>query len=313
MGAQNYSQIDAHTCRRPAPYIPCGDEVDLLEVDEENFHFYDKLNFRELDDSPPSAASDFDDFTFSWDPDPVLPCDNTVAQSYESPAADPDKRGTAPSQRKSIARSVLKSRSLYFARDSRPSDVVESSNFLDLGDATVKFNRSGKRPRKLVKKRPPSSGVRSSVLSTRRSTISMLSEMNVGRVKTWKTALRGKYSAGCEGSMSCTTVAFPEGIVQTGRGIGFTYIPQASCSRLSLSSTKTQSCLRSISRLFKMGSDFPENLPRSRDEVMQHIHGSTWSVHTNEAQMSTISLGTPDGFGRRADSLDLRAPKSIQS
>ncbi|KAL5535258.1 hypothetical protein ACEPAF_3352 [Sanghuangporus sanghuang] len=292
------------------PYIPCGDEVDLLEVDEEIFHFYDKSDLPELDNSP-SAASDFDGFTFTWQPITTSPGDETIAHSCRSSAVLEAHEITRPSKRSNI-RSILKIPSVYFTRDSGTSDTAKPTDFLDLRHSTSRINFSAKRPRKLVKKRP-SSGARSSVLSTRRSMVSMLSKTSVDKARLCRSDSRNKYRAGCEGSLSNGTINLPKGVVQTGQGIGFTYVPQASRSRLSLSSTKTQSCFKSISKLFGRDSDSPENLPRSRNEVMQQIYGSTWGVHTDEAQMSTVSFGIPDGLGRRVDLLDLQALKSAHS
>ncbi|KAL5518698.1 hypothetical protein ACEPAH_381 [Sanghuangporus vaninii] len=303
---------DLRSCHRDsAPYIPCGDEVDLLEVEDEIFDFYDKSNLPELDNSPSPAASDFDGFTFTWQPSTTSPGDETAAHSCRSSAVLETHESTSPSKISNI-RSILKIPSVYFTRDTGTSDTVKPTDFLDLRQSTSRINFSAKRPRKLVKKRL-SSGVRSSVLSTRRSTVSMLSKTSVDKARLFRTDSRSKYRAGCKNSLSSGTTNLPKGVVQTGRGIGFTYIPQASRSRLSLSSTKTQSCFKSISKLFGRGSDSPENLPRSRNEVMQQIYGSTWSVHMNEAQMSTVSLGIPDGLGRRVDSLDLQVPKSAHS
>ncbi|KAL5534511.1 hypothetical protein ACEPAG_974 [Sanghuangporus baumii] len=297
--------------RYQPPYIPCGDEVDLLEVDEEIFHFYDKSDLPELDNSPSPAASDFDGFTFTWQPSTTSPGDETFAHSCRSSAVLEVHESTSPSKKSNI-RSILKSPSVYFTRNSGTSDADKLTNFLDLRHSTSRINFTAKKPRKLVKKRL-SSGARSSVLSPRRSMVSMLGEMSVDKAKLYRNTSRSRYRAGCKGSLSSGTISLPKGVVQTGQGIGFTYIPQASRSRLSFSSTKTQSCFKGISKLFGRGSDSPENLPRSRNEVMQQIYGSTWSINTNEAQMSTVSFGIPDGLGRRVDSLDLQTPKPAHS
>lgn len=285
----------------PAPYIPYGDEVDLLCIDEDIFHFYETSDLPALDDSPDTDTSGFDGFSFTWEPSIFSPGEETVA---EPDATCLETLDVLPRTKLDRIRSILKSPSIHFATDSKATEDHGSGDFLDLRHSTSRLSVGGKKapPKKLRKKRMSVPGARSSFLSTRKSMSSILNEINIS-----KEMRKGAESnKGCENSTSGGTLDLPKGIVQSGRGIGFTYNPQASRSRISLSSTTTNSCFKGISVLFSGRGSAQENIPRSRNEVMQQIYGSTWSLHTNEAQASTVTFGIPDGLGRRADSVDLQ-------
>lgn len=283
--------------------------MDLLDVDEDIFHFYDKSDLPEIDNSLDTDVSVFDGFTFTWDPSSKSPGEQTVVPTAPN-SVDPENQDGPLPQKRSNIRSILKSPSIYFSGDTKGAEPKNSGDFLDLCHSTSRLSLSAtsEHPRKLRKRRLSGSAARPSALSKRKSMVSILSEIGIGKGGVNKTVPPNKYQDGCESSMSSGNLNLPKGIVHSGRGIGFTCASHevASRSRLSLSSMKTQTCFKSILILFGRHRKSPENLPRSRNDVMQQIYGSTWSIHTNEAQMSTGTFGIPDGLGRRVDSIDLQ-------
>lgn len=121
------------------------------------------------------------------------------------------------------------------------------------------------------------------------------------KTKKKRSTIFSKRKSGYDVGVSCGTVNLPPGITQTGKGIGFTPAQLTSRSRMSVVSVAPNSCMRGLAAMFGFGKK-PPPVPRTRDEVMQQIYGSTWSVH--EAQNSTVTFGIPDGLGPRRDSVD---------
>ena len=146
-----------------------------------------------------------------------------------------------------------------------------------------------------------------SVLSKRLSISSLRSNKTLSNEKRKRNVLkkRSRQSVFSAHAVSHEAPSLPPGIIQSGRGIGYTFTPQSSHSRLPLRKAASRKCLSMLNSLVGAKNASAENLPRNRDDVMQHIYGSNWSVaHTTEAMLSTINFGIPEGLGRRVDSID---------
>lgn len=295
--------------RFTAPYIPYGDEVDLLDAGDEihNYHSFDKSgDISSEDQDPDSDPAQLDGFEFTWDrwASPETPLlDAFPATPYSEEFVHESRDG------QNKARSVFRNPSVYFARDSR--NATKTSDFLDLCYSTSQLSlNNSTHPRRLRKRRQSQHNLQSSsALTARKSMMSMLSEIGARKIKEKKSTISGKHKSGCESGVSCGTLDLPNGITQTGRGIGFTPAHHsASRSHVSLASVAPRSCIKGLSALLGFRRSKPPPLPKSRDEVMQQIYGSTWSVH--EAQMSTVTFGIPDGLGPRRDSVDELGRKS---
>ena len=262
----------------------------------------DERNTEEEIELDPAA---FDSFTFTWDrwASPETPLlDAFPATPYSEDFPQEPQEDTKK-------RSIFRNPSVYFARDSR--NATKTSDFLDLGYSTSQLSlHESTRPRKLRKQPTARSNLNSSALASRKSIVSMLSEFNIRKIKEKKSAISSKHKFGFEKGVSCGTINLPQGVTQTGQGIGFTPAHHASRSHMSVVSVAPTSCMKGLATLFGFRKK-PPPPPRTREEIMQQIYGSTWSVH--EAQMSTVTFGIPDGLGPRRDSIDEMGVKQSTS
>lgn len=250
------------------------------------------------------AENAFDGYSFTWTPEDVPSDVEYFGKPFEE---NSNKHANSPVIRN--IRSILKSPSLRFQEHSALGDTaLKHTDFLDL-------NRSGThlgifetpdRPRKLRKKRSshvPGIENRNSTLTNRKSMVSLFSLSSTKNLKVAESTSPNRLP-NYETSVSSCTVNLPKGVVQSGKGIGFTYTPPASRSHLSLASVASSSCFGKLGNLLHRLGRSTENLPKSRADVMQQIYGSTWSISQTEARMSAVTFGIPDGLGRRVDSND---------
>lgn len=293
-----------------------GDETNLLGVDEDIFHVYEKPGSPHLESdsaSPVPDSPDCDGFSFDWDGNVQkkgAPGDNLHENNTECSASGAVRR----------VRSILKRPSVYFSGDFSADQVTNAnSDFLDLQRSSSQLHKNAtpRGPRKLRKKRSSvaaSSFVQSpSALSKRKSVASMISRISFRRPdddEGLPPLPVLKFLDASDMSVSSAALNLPKGIVQSGKGIGFHYAPPASRSRLSLSSATKRSCFSGLKMLCKGPCRSSGEAGKSRHDVMNHIYGSTWSMHTNEAQMSTVTFTLPEGLGRRVDSLDIQPQES---
>ena len=282
-----------------APYIPYGDEVDLLDAGDQLYASFDKQESEYGETEQDCDLDTFDGFTFTWDrwasPEtPILDAfpATPYSEDFVQASCDEQKKG----------RSIFRNPSVYFARDSR--NATKTSDFLDLCYSTSQLSlHESTRPRKLRKRSMSRSNLQQSALASRKSILSMLSELSVRKIKEKKSTISAKHKTGtgCETAVSSGVPNLPSGVTQTGRGIGFTPAHHESRSRMSLASVAPSSCIKGLSALLRFKNK-PPPPPKSHDEVARQIYGSTWSLH--EAQMSTVTFGIPDGLGPRRDSVD---------
>lgn len=259
-------------------------------MDEDNLYTSICLNYtpEESDDSPVSETSDFDEFSYDWDPALGAPEEKLdTGYTLDSPRSSAQK-----------VRGILKSSS---GDPFSTKAVYETSgDFLNLcSSSRVSFHQGLGRPRKLQKTRPSEAGSRSSILQNRRSMISIISEMSKKSLVGGKSTNKSRKL--CEGSVSSGTLNLPKGVVQNGRGIGFTHVPQAAQSQISISSSTNQSCLKCLALFSSWPISASRSVFKTKKNIMQQTYGSTWSVQT-DACMSTVSLETPDGLGRQVES-----------
>ena len=280
--------------------------MDLLHIDEEIFHRYEESDLLELDDTPlDNVATDaFDGYSFIWHP-----------EEDEGDADDFGKLRVVKSGNYEAApvlrniRSILKSPSPRFQEHPGIGEsICKQTDFLDLNRSATRFEMfcTPDRRRKLRKKRSSVAGASKpdSIVSKRKSVVSLFSVYSAKNSKS-KEAVATNQLSNFEASVSSNTLNLPKGIVQSGKGIGFTYTPPASRSHLSLASVASTSCFGKLGVLINKLGKSSENLPKSRTDVMQQIYGSTWSISQTEARMSTVTFGIPDGLGRRVDSNEI--------
>jgi hypothetical protein len=259
----------------------------------------------------------FADYSFSWSPNACFINDpapatrkQRLSKNYVSvqnnPIATPVTHG---SLRK--VRSILKvsSRKVSSAEEvAEPGNALEDDLGLQRHAQPTSKSVSQHRSRQSLDQRSnftdkPS---RSSMVSKRLSISSLFSESD-REMKRKRNKLRKKsrQSLCLPQAVSYEALDLPPGVTQSGRGIGYTYRSPTSQSRLSLNQLNAKNFLSILGGFLSGKNTSAENLPNSRNDVMQHIYGSNWSVaHTAEAMMSTTNFGIPDGLGRRVDSMD---------
>lgn len=264
----------------------------------------------------------FDGYDFIWQP---IQATNTHAEITEESrgyvcTADSELYGPTGDESSSSSnatampsapvRSILKEPSERFAADERPPLDVLLKTFEDAEmkrqDSEQCIENVLKQPRKLRKRRSciPSTVVDSPAISKHRSVSSLFINVFNTEGKAVNKLRKKNRLSNCRRSSS-NNYDLPRGVVQTGRGIGYTHTPPASRSRLSFSSVASGSCFGKLGFSLNSGRKSTDNLQSSHTQVMQQIFGSNWSIaHTNEARMSTVTFGMPDGLGRRVDSMD---------
>lgn len=289
-----------------------GDETNLLGVDEDIFHSYEKLDSPHLDSdklTQRSASPDCDGFSFDWERNVKkhsIIGDHVLQETIESPKAGAVHR----------VRSILKRPSVYFSGDTSTDQApTNDGDFLNLQRSTSQLHKNitPRCPRKLRKKRssvtPSSPAHSASALSKRKSVASMISRISFRKPEDDEDIPPlPKFLDASDRSISSAALNLPKGVIQTGKGIGFHYAPPSCRSRLSLSSVTKKSCFSGLRQLFNGQYRKSDEAEKSRHVVMNHIYGSTWSVHTNnEARMSTVTFTLPEGLGRRIDSVDIHS------
>lgn len=254
----------------------------------------------------------FADYSFSWAPgasfinEPATAITSSrlsrqyvaVQHAHEAPPTD-------PSRSLRNVRSILKQPSQRLLdEDKQPGAKHGLRRSGSLYSETFEIARSNK-PIDKHTSLPPNPS-RTSVISKRLSLASLFTETDSGKKRRRnKLKKRSRQSLCVPSAVSREPLCLPPGITQSGRGIGYTHASTVSRSHLSLTNLSTKACFSALGALLGGKNDSAENLPRSRNDVMQHIYGSNWSVaHTNEAVMSTVNFGIPDGLGRRVDSID---------
>lgn len=268
----------------------------------------------------------FDGYDFIWQP--IQERNNTHAEiteesrgyvctadselyAQQGPTGDDSSSSSnATAMPTAPVRSILKEPSDRFPADERPPLDVLLKAF---EDAEMKRQDSQqcnvnvlKQPRKLRKRRSciPSTVVESSAISKHRSVSSLFIAVFHTEGKAVNKLRKKNRLSDCRQSSS-NNYDLPRGVVQSGKGIGYTHTPPASRSRLSFSSVASGSCFGKLGFSLNSGRKSTDNLQSSHTQVMQQIFGSNWSIaHTNEARMSTVTFGIPDGLGRRVDSMD---------
>lgn len=217
--------------------------------------------------------------------------------------------GSMLSPRSGQVRSILKTPSQYF-----PGDFIPVSGFPEIQRCTSKASLSAT-PNKLRKRKSslPKVANRSSVLGGRKSFSSFLALSSPKSSHTQRdasspeTPKKSTRHSVYRLSVSSAIPNLPDGVVQSGRGIGYSHTPQGSRSKLSLVSVNTTSCFKlfSLSNLRQMSCN-RTTTPRTRTDVMQQIYGSNWSIAQSiEGRMSSITFGIPEGLGRRVDDEDI--------
>lgn len=296
------------TDSRTAPYTPVdyGDETNLLGIDEDIFHLYEKPNSPHSDCgnfASRSCTPDCDDFSFDWE---------ESSKKLEQPENEQycvETSKSGPIVRR--VQSILKRPSVYFSGDNVSDNMTNvDGDFLDLRRSASQLHKNitSRSPRKLRKKRSsaniPASDEKTSPLRKRMSMASMISRISFRKPDDEDTPPL-PLSKLVNTSVSSAALNLPKGVVQSGKGIGFHYAPTSSRSHVSLSSVSRKSCFSGFTAMLKHHHKDASNMKRSRHDVMNHIYGSSWSMHTNnEAQMSTVTFTLPDGLGRRVDSID---------
>ncbi|KAI5123727.1 hypothetical protein M0805_000320 [Coniferiporia weirii] len=294
----------------PAPYFPPkyydGAELDHDEV----ISSCGGSDLLEPNDGLITDSLDFDGYTFVWDFSSGGCEAHRLAQDGSNMAAFKDAcNGYSFPAIKDHVRSILKSPSLYFPGDPTIAGSARPESFLDLRRSTPGLGlcTTPERTGKLRKKKlsTGSTPVRSLIPSARKSVSSIFSEVGIGICREReKSTLRKEHFARHESPETTGTLNLPKGVVQSGRGIGFTYVHPASQSRLSPSSVTPRSCFSGFSTLVKRFGGSSDDLEGSKDGAVQKVYGNTWSVHTNEAQMSNVTFGMPDGLGHCMESVE---------
>ena len=273
-----------------APFVPGESEEHLTHcaIDERVFHLRDEECLEEVCHS--GELEFFDKKAFEWCPDYSNP------YSSGSSASDTDVEQAEYLAGQANVTGILKESTQFV-----PRDIHDSFYHQSILPSCQSLSVKETRPRKLRKKRMSNSvnPARFSTLSNRKSFLSLRGPKNVSDGSK-------KHSAACQSVYGVS--AFPNGIFQSGKGIGYTYTPPASRSRLSLSSIATKSCFGGLNQVFHGLGKSNDNLPRTQGQGLQQSYGSSWSVaHSNEARMSTVTFDLPEGLGRRVDSEDQEA------
>ncbi|KLO20009.1 hypothetical protein SCHPADRAFT_24760 [Schizopora paradoxa] len=299
---------------RLAPYVPIPDrELDMKRTSVLSNN--QCSNFLDLKNSPlvDSDNTSFEGFCYFRD---IAPQEVIKKRSSQRPLSSIMRRRTsklstrAPeenidafqtstplSPRSSEVKSILRSPTRHF-----PGDSLSVADFPSIRRSMSRASL-GSTPRKLQKKRSTMTGTtpRLSVLANRKSMSSLLGiagsdvKDDSPCVDPMGPSVRRLDSSA---SVSSATPNLPAGIVQTGRGIGYSHTPQASRSKISLVSIKSNSCFGKIKfpNINMLACKSADNLPRTRKDVMQQIYGSNWSI-----AHSTINFGIPEGLGQRVD------------
>lgn len=284
-----------------APYIPFGTKTDDMSpkcVDERIFFGMDEQDFLDLRSPSTCHTGDpFDGFSYVWKSaqNPHGAGSTTVDKPAKESQSPSGARKNAPNdgisksaRRAEKVRSILKSPSQFFPGDSNPV-----ASFPEPPPCPTE-----ERMRKLRKRRSSfvpgtgSNGKRTSIISHRKS-ISSIFEKSTST----------KRLSIINGPDIPEVPNLPHGIIQQGRGIGYTHASPVTHSRLSLASLKsTTSCFAKLVSALGGGALVTpaDKVPKSRNEIMQQIYGSTWSVNS-AARMSSVTFGIPEGLGRRVD------------
>lgn len=283
-----------------APFIPPNYEVKsrYSDFDEENFHFYEQSDLLEIDHTPVQDDSEnlFDGYSFTWNP---------KSHALASSKLGDDTLGL-PKASSSLPiiqniRSIIKSRSLQFPLQKRSNaeDLISLSDFLDLDKSASRFSAFGTpdKPRKLRKRHSIAlvKTTRHNKSSHMPSTLSRCINTEEKNDIQERRKLRKRCQSTSQTPIS-NLVSLPKGIVQSGRGIGFTYTPPMSRSRVSLASVNSRNCFG------KLNFFNTKPITRVREAGMQ-TNGSTWSLpQSDEGRTSVVTLGMPEDVNRHIES-----------
>jgi len=297
-----------------APYVPIPDR-ELVTNRMSVLSDTQGSNFLDLKMSPIFDSDDapFEGFCYFRDPDSKVvkkkgssqrPLSNIMRRctSRHSTRTTEENNEGPVSPRSGEVRSILRSPSRHF-----PGDSLSVADFPSLR-RSLSRSSLGASARKLQKKRSTLVGAtpRLSVLMNRKSMSSLLgiasSDVKKDSSCVDPMGASPHHRLMNRSSVSSATPNFPTGIVQSGRGIGYSHTPQASRSKISLVSVKSNTCFGKISlpNINILACKSADNLPRTRKDVMQQIYGSNWSV-----AHSTITFGIPEGLGQRVDDEDV--------